>query len=373
MNIPVANIYYLLSYAWDHLDEHEVVEVHPEEETELIDLFARVLINGTSHILRRGLDRGYIAHEEVVAGIRGKFVTAATIKQNLLMTGRARCNFDELSPDVGHNRILKATFTTLLQSPDLDPALREEARDLRRRLAFVTDIELTNADFRRVQVHRNNAFYDLLVGVCRFLFDNLMIDERTGHARFRDFERDVRQMRQLFEAFVFNFFRRHLQGVQVTAPRIDWYGIDRSDADAATLPHMQTDIVISSERRSVIIDTKFTPHAFASHYDVERARSAHLYQIFAYVKNYALQYPARHVSGMLLYPVIDQPFACSYRLHQHTIEIRSIDLRKPWRLIERDMKDLVSMEDEEDDFSPSDTPRLPARSGASLQPHTPPR
>jgi 5-methylcytosine-specific restriction enzyme subunit McrC len=365
MNIPIANIYYLLSYAWDHLDEREIVDVHPEDETELIDLFARVLINGTNHVLRRGLDRGYIAHEEAVAGIRGKFVPAATIKRNLLMTGRAQCDFDELSPDVVHNQILKATFTTLLRSRNLDTTLREETRDLRRRLAFVTDVDVTNAHFRRAQVHRNNAFYDLLLKVCRFVMDNLMIDERTGHALFRDFERDVRQMRKLFEAFVLNFFRRHLQGVQVTAPQIDWYGIDRFDADAMTLPRMQTDIVVSSDRHAVIIDTKFTPHAFASHYDVERARSGHLYQIFAYVKNYALQYPARHVSGMLLYPVIDQPFACLYRLHQHTIEIRSIDLRKPWRLIESEMKNLVSTEDD-NAFSSGDSARVSVRSGASL-------
>lgn len=365
MNIPVANIYYLLSYAWDHLDEREIVDVHPDDETELIDLFARVLINGTNHILRRGLDRGYISHEEAVAGIRGKFVPAATIKQNLLMTGRAHCNFDELSADVVHNQILQATFTSLLRSGALDSKLREQVRDLRRRLAFVTDVDLTNSHFRRAQVHRNNAFYDLLLKICRFLFDNLMIDERTGLARFRDFERDVHQMRQLFEAFSFNFFRRHLSGAQVSAPRIDWYGVDRSDADAATLPCMRTDIVVSSESRAVIIDTKFTPHAFVSHYEIERARSGHLYQIFAYVKNYALHYPGRRVSGMLLYPVVDQPFHCLYRLHQHTIEIRSIDLRKPWRQIERDMKDLVSLEDENDP-SPHDSPRLPTRSGASL-------
>lgn len=365
MNIPIANIYYLLSYAWDHLEEGDLVDVHPEDETELIDLFARVLINGTNHVLRRGLDRGYIDHQEAVAGIRGKFVPAVTIKQNLLVTGRAQCAYDELSPDVVHNQILKATFTNLLRSGNLDPTLREAARDLWQRLAAVTDVDLTNTHFRRAQIHRNNTFYDLLLKVCRFLFDNLMLEERTGHARFRDFERDVRQMRQLFEAFAFNFFRRHLRGVQVTAPRIDWYGVDRSDVDSATLPHMQTDIVISSERRAVIIDTKFTPHAFASRFDVERARSGHLYQIFAYVKNYALQHPARRVSGMLLYPVVDQPFACTYRLHQHTIEIRSIDLRKPWRLIERDMKNLALMEENHDVF-PDASACFPARPGATL-------
>ena len=45
MTIPITNIYYLLCYAWDRLDEKDVVDVHPEEEKDLADLFARVLVS----------------------------------------------------------------------------------------------------------------------------------------------------------------------------------------------------------------------------------------------------------------------------------------------------------------------------------------
>ena len=57
--IPVANIYYLLCYAWDVLDERDsLADVDAQESTELLALFARVLNNGTRRLLRRGLDRG---------------------------------------------------------------------------------------------------------------------------------------------------------------------------------------------------------------------------------------------------------------------------------------------------------------------------
>ncbi|NIQ13085.1 MAG: restriction endonuclease, partial [Candidatus Dadabacteria bacterium] len=57
MSIPIQNIYYLLCYAWNKLEEKDLVNVQEEDTTKLIDLFAKVLINGTTYLLKRGLDR----------------------------------------------------------------------------------------------------------------------------------------------------------------------------------------------------------------------------------------------------------------------------------------------------------------------------
>ena len=59
MEIPIANIFYLLCYAWDVLEEKDTLaDVNALQSTDLLDLFARVLVNGTRRLLRRGLDRG---------------------------------------------------------------------------------------------------------------------------------------------------------------------------------------------------------------------------------------------------------------------------------------------------------------------------
>jgi 5-methylcytosine-specific restriction enzyme subunit McrC len=44
MEIPIQNIYYLLCYAWNKLEERDIVDVKGIETTELCDLFAKVLI-----------------------------------------------------------------------------------------------------------------------------------------------------------------------------------------------------------------------------------------------------------------------------------------------------------------------------------------
>jgi len=56
MQIPIENIYYLLCYAWNKLDEKERVNASIDDKIELLDLFAKVLINATKTLLKRGID-----------------------------------------------------------------------------------------------------------------------------------------------------------------------------------------------------------------------------------------------------------------------------------------------------------------------------
>jgi len=60
MQIPIENIYYLLCYAWNKLDEKDRVSITIDDKTELLDLFAKVLINASRMLLKRGIDKSYI-------------------------------------------------------------------------------------------------------------------------------------------------------------------------------------------------------------------------------------------------------------------------------------------------------------------------
>ena len=42
ISIPIQNIYYLLSYAWNKLEESKIVAVDPIECSSALDLFAKV-------------------------------------------------------------------------------------------------------------------------------------------------------------------------------------------------------------------------------------------------------------------------------------------------------------------------------------------
>src|SRR5215831_788862 len=112
--IPVANIYYLLCYAWDEFAPRQLTSLTSEACTDTLHLFARLLAAGVRVLHRRGLDSGYITHQEAIGGVRGRIVMSETVRSLTRQPKRVVCNFDELSADVLTNRIIKATITAVL-------------------------------------------------------------------------------------------------------------------------------------------------------------------------------------------------------------------------------------------------------------------
>ena len=342
MKIPVRNIYYLLCYAWGHVREGETVDVGSEQFGGLVDLFAKVLNEGVSRLVSRGLDRDYLVVHEDIRGLKGKLDLATTVKRNLLLNGKTHCAFDELSHDVPQNRILKATLRQLTFVTGLNPRERRRAERLYRKLDAVSDVRLTASLFRTVRIHRNNRFYSFLLHLCRIIHENLLVNEEEGTAQFRDFREDEQKMGLVFEQFVKTFCERETD-YRVSAPRIDWFGAEGSEADLRHLPGMKTDIVLRSPERTIIVDTKFYRSPLDTRYGVERAKSGHLYQIFAYVTNWAASASAGdpEPEGWLLYAAVDGDFDYRFELMGRRIRVCSIDLGQGWRGIERDLKGLV--------------------------------
>jgi 5-methylcytosine-specific restriction enzyme subunit McrC len=161
--IPIENIYYLFCYAWDRFPEGRSIDVGKTESPQIWDLFASILINGVTRLLRRGLDRNYVELREDISFVRGRIIASQTLRRNLLFYGRAHCEFDELERDTLHNQIIKATLAILANVQELDPALRQNILKLRRTLFDISDIRLSRSHFRRIQLSRNNGHYDLLL------------------------------------------------------------------------------------------------------------------------------------------------------------------------------------------------------------------
>ena len=342
MKIPVRNVYHLLCYAWDHVGEGDTIDVGSEEFGGLVDLFAKVLNEGVSRLVSRGLDREYVAVSEDIRGLRGKLDLAATAKRNLLLNGKTHCAFDELSHDVPHNRILKATLRSLALVAALDPAVRRRTERLYRKLDAVSDVRLTGSLFRTVRIHRNNRFYSFLLHLCRIVHDNLLVNEEEGTARFRDFRRNPQQMGLVFQQFVRTFCERQTD-YRVSAPKIDWFGAEGSDADLRRLPGMETDIVLRSPERTVIVDTKFYSSPLDRRHGVEKVKSGHLYQIFAYATNWAAAAPSEdpEPEGWLLYAAVEGDFDHRFELVGRRIRACSIDLSRSWRDVEASLRALV--------------------------------
>jgi 5-methylcytosine-specific restriction enzyme subunit McrC len=74
MSIPVANIYYLLCYAWDQFAPRQMCGVAVEEFPDTLRLFSHLLLVGLRSLHRCGLETGYIPIEETTSVVRGRIL-----------------------------------------------------------------------------------------------------------------------------------------------------------------------------------------------------------------------------------------------------------------------------------------------------------
>jgi 5-methylcytosine-specific restriction enzyme subunit McrC len=337
--IPVRNLYYLLLYAWDMFSDGQMAMVDAEPDTDLLNLLASVLARGVDRVLRRGLDRGFLPVADDVAGVRGKLELSRTLKANLAPRACTACSFDDLSYDVPHNRVLKATLGNLLRSGPLDREVRRHVRTSYARLEEISSIRLTRRSFSSVQLHQNIRFYRFLIDVCLLLFECLIPDQATGTFRFRDVTQDDERMHRVFERFLYNFYKHEQELFDVRRSQFPW--ADASGDGIPMLPVMRTDITLLRPGQSIVIDAKYTPHALQQHpYGAATFRSGHLYQMFAYLKNLRVPLDTA-VDGLILYPQAKERLDATVALSGHRLRLRTINLNQHWKLIRRDLLALV--------------------------------
>lgn len=341
--IPIKNIYYMLCYAWDRLKEKDSISVDNIEGNDLLDLFARVMISGLNYLVKRGLDRRYLCVNDDISFIRGKINFNDSIKTLQWIKCRMLCEYDDLSYNVLHNQIIKATIEQLINYKGLNDELKDGLLNSYKYFRYIDTIKLNKMTFRQVHMNRNNRYYDFLLKICETIYDNLLVDENTGQSKFKEFERDPKQMAYLFENFVRNFYRRELNGYKVYRENISWDITEADNIFNEYLPQMQTDISMETDTRKIIIDTKFYKDAFTYHMDSKKLNSNNLYQLFAYLKNVEAKGGLNiKAEGILLYPLVDQQIDYDYLVQGHKIMIRTVDLNQEWELIYRRLISIVN-------------------------------
>ena len=349
--IPILNVYYLLCYAWRHVQERDTRRLASLADLSTVqDLLGKVLAIGVNHLVRRGIDRGYVERREDLAGIRGKLAVSETAKRALRSRARAACDFEELSVDILPNRILRTSLRSLLNPRiPLDRSIRGDVRSAYRRLDGVSRIRLKRNTFSQVQLGGQRRLYHHLLSVCWLLYRSSMVDEKTGHTAFRDFRRDKATMWRLFEDFVMGFYEREQRVYRVNpgGRRIRWVDASaKDDANRARIPVMEADVILESSDRRIILDTKFYRDALARGRGsgTGKLHSNNLYQLLAYLRNRQATRPdgARH-EGVLLYPQVgEESLRAEIWLEGFRIQARSVNLDQNWRLIHDEMVETIA-------------------------------
>ena len=322
--IPVQNIYYMLSYAFQALQAQNYKDLATEKFHNTAELCAAILDKGISVQLKRGLGRDYLPKSESLSTLQGRLNISESIKTQTLLKKQMICTYDEFSTNTQFNQIIKSTMLMLLKA-NITNTRKKSLRNLLLFFSDVNEIDLRFANWNQ-HYNRSNQSYQMLIGICYLIYNGLLQTQTDGTTKIMDFF-DEQRMCHLYEKFLLEYYRKEYPEITANASQIPW---QLDDGVGAMLPKMQTDVMLTYKEKVLIIDAKYYTHTTQLRYDTHKLHSGNLYQIFTYVKNKEIQLAAvpHEVSGMLLYAKTDEIIVPdnSYYMSGNKVIVRTLDL-----------------------------------------------
>ena len=340
--IFIRNIYYMLSYAFQILKQEDYKKVAGEPFEKIHDLFAAILEKGVARQVKQGLYREYVPMQEELAVVRGKLNIQDTVALKVQNKQKLACEFDDFSEDNLYNQILKVTIECLIRVNDVDAKRKYALKKLLVFFGNVKDIRTDHIQWSRLIYQRNNRNYELLLNICYLLLNGMLQTTELGKYKLLAFSDE--HMEKLFERFILAYYKEHHKELNPSAPQIEWNLSQGADsAMIQFLPKMKTDIVLTKNGKTLIIDAKYYSKSMIENYDKATLRSAHLYQIFAYVKNLDKE-STGNVSGLLIYAKTEEevfPDGEPVVIGGNSIGARTLDLNQDFSVIRQQMEEIV--------------------------------
>lgn len=337
--IKIQNIYYMLAYAFQVLNEDSYAKIALEDFDHVEDLLAAILAKGIANQIKRGLGREYVPKTDTLSSPHGKINISESLKENNIHKKRLVCEFDEFSENAYINQILKSTALMLVRS---DEVALERKKALKRVLLYFSAVDTINPfdiKWANIKYNRNNATYKMLINICYLVVEALLPTTQQGSKKLSRFKDD--NLHRLFEKFVLEYYRKHYPALKASAAHIDW-NVDDDVVDL--LPIMKSDITLECAEKTLIIDTKYYGHTMQTNslFNTRTIHSGNMYQIFSYVKNKDVNHSG-NVSGILLYAKTDEeitPDNC-YLMDGNKIGVKTVDLDKDFAGIRMQLDKII--------------------------------
>lgn len=337
--IPIQNIYYMLSYAFQTLQAENYKDLAAENFHNTAELCAAILDKGIGIQLKHGLRRDYVSKSESLSTLQGKLNISESIKTQTMLKKQMICTYDEFSTNIQFNQIIKSTVLLLLKAN----ITNSRKKSLRKLLLFFSDVNEIDLHFVNwnQQYNRSNQNYQMLIGMCYLVYKGLLTTQNNGTTKLMDFF-DGQRMCRLYEKFLLEYYRKEHPELTANTSQIAW---QLDDTENQMLPRMQTDIMLSKNNNILIIDAKYYSHMTQQQYGIHTLHSNNLYQIFTYVKNkeFELRNYEHTVSGMLLYAQTDEDIIPNntYHMSGNQISVLALDLNQDFSKISRTLDDIA--------------------------------
>ncbi|MCL7748757.1 McrC family protein [Halalkalibacter alkaliphilus] len=267
------------------------------EKVDLLHILASLYIVELTKTLHRGIYREYRLTAENIPTLKGSLLVPDHIRKNVQRTVHAFCEFDELTPNIMENQVLKAAVKVIFPYVQ-HSSLKINLMNGLELLEDVDDVHIHSTMLDQMVLNRQNKHYEQALQLAiAILQSNSMSSAQNQQIGFAF----LFKMNDLFEGYIGEVLKRILFPTsyevrsQHTAKKL-LQNITTGREDILLKP----DFVIetSEEVPKVIIDTKWKS-AFVNYR--RNYKQSDLYQMYAYITTYKT---AEHC--ILLYPKIEE-------------------------------------------------------------------
>ena len=341
--ILIKNIFHMLAYAFQELRQNYYEKIATEDFDNIHDLFAEILVRGFSVQLKQGLRKEYVLKHETMSSLKGKLDLNGSMRNLAARKRLLDCDYDELSVDNIFNQIIKTTAVLLIKHGNVKKERKDALKKMSLYLSEVSTIDPACIRWSAIRFDRNSRRYRMLIYICYFVLDNLILTTDSGEYCMNTFSDD--HMSRLYEKFILEYYRRHYPECKPRAARIEWnFEMEKVSAESkSALPIMQTDIFLKIGERTLIIDAKYHSHSLLEHMGKNILKSLNFYQINSYVMNYDTDHTGL-VDGMLLYAQTLSEGKMDF-MYPHKdgnkLYVRSLDLNQDFDHIKKQLDSIV--------------------------------
>lgn len=203
---------HMLGVALDLRVEAGSLAGHDWQRDTLLEILIRIFSTKLVEAVRHGMPRQYVPCEDDLPTLRGRLAVQRQFSSLAATPQRLACRFDEFSPDVPLNQIMKAAVRRLSRVA--------RAADNQRRLtelAFaytdISDVTASALKWDRVVLDRTNERWRELLELARLLLGQRFQTSTLGQVQGFSL---LFEMNLLFEAYVARLLTRALRGTGLT-------------------------------------------------------------------------------------------------------------------------------------------------------------
>lgn len=253
------------------------------QKDDLLEILIRLFCDRLFEALHTGLARRYVGIEDDLAVLRGRLDVKRQFTILAARPGTLACRFEELSPDIPLNQVMKAAVSKLMGIARA-PNNQRKLAELSLAFADVSAVAVPQLPWDKITLDRTNASWAVLLSLAKLLLGERFQTTSTGDGRGFSL---LFEMNTLFEEYIGRTLQRALRHsgleVRLQGPR-DHVLIGQDGARRfATKP----DIVVSRGKAPVlIIDTKWKRLKGTIDDPKKGVGQADIYQMMAYAHVY---------------------------------------------------------------------------------------